>query len=120
MAVSGVPNARDWCNRIQPLVRVWDLGCLQCLCQAPEALQLLKSNQLYSATDLPVLPALSSSLPSHCGTFPNTALCHVCACAESGVQTNRVWFGTTAIIPPLHGPGAILPALCSLKYMKCC
>ncbi|TRZ06070.1 hypothetical protein HGM15179_021039, partial [Zosterops borbonicus] len=46
MAVAGVPHARDWCDIIQPLVRVWNLGCLQCLCQAPEALQLLKSNQL--------------------------------------------------------------------------
>lgn len=70
MAVAGVPLARDWCDRIQPLIRVWDLDQgLQCLCQAPEALQLLKSSQLHSETDLPVLPALSSSPPSLCGTF---------------------------------------------------
>lgn len=83
MAVAGVPHARDWCDRIQPLVRVWDLGCLQCLCQAPEALQLLKGNQLYSEADLPVLPALSSSLPSHCGTFPKwSAVPPVPVCRE--------------------------------------
>ncbi|RMC08116.1 hypothetical protein DUI87_15148 [Hirundo rustica rustica] len=46
MAVAELPHARDWCDRIQPLIGVGDLGCLQCLCQAHEALQLLKSNQL--------------------------------------------------------------------------
>lgn len=80
MAVAGVPHARDWCDKIQPLIRVCSV-CARllklCSCSRATSCTVKQISQFSQHWAVPFLLSVVH--------FSKGALCHLCRCADKQV-----------------------------------